>query len=58
MATKSFLKNINIKGRKQTRDLLRALKYAEKHPGKNVEMSRPVVELRGEDAQKFLLEHF
>lgn len=58
MATKSFLKNINIKGKKQTRELLRALEYAEKHPGKEVKMSRPVVELRGDDAKKFLLEHF
>lgn len=54
MATKSFLKNVNIKGRSQTRKFLDALEYAEQHRGKEVVMSRPVTELRGEKAIEFL----
>lgn len=53
MATKSMLKNVNIKGRAQTRALLHALEHAEQHRGKEVVMSRSVEEVRGDDVRKY-----
>lgn len=53
MATKSILKNVNIKGGAQTRALLHALEHAEQHRGKEVVLSRSVEEIRGDDVCKF-----
>jgi hypothetical protein len=49
MATKSILKNINIKSRNQARNLANALEYAEHHPGKPAEMHHHVTELKGQN---------
>ena len=54
MATKSFLKNINIKKQNQAKKLADALEYAEKHTGKDVIMSRSVTEARGDKAKEIL----
>ena len=54
MATNSFLKNINIKGRSQTQKLVSALERSESNRGKEVKMSRSVVEIKGEGVRDFL----
>jgi len=53
MATKSILKNINIKGRNQTLRLVKALEQAEKHHGEPVEMSRTVDTVKKDDILDF-----
>ena len=57
MATKSILKNINIKKRSNVRDLVSALEHAEQHRGKEIVMSRPVNEARGSLVKTFLLNY-
>ena len=54
MATKSFLKNVNIKGKKNVRCLVDALEKSEKFQSEPVVMSRPVRELRGDELHGFL----
>lgn len=56
MATKSILKNINIKGRKQTKQFLDALECAQSHKGKAVTMTRAVNEIKGDKVKVFLTE--
>lgn len=53
MATNSFLKNINIKGRSQTQNLVTALERSEANRGKDVTMSRSVVEIKGDAVKEF-----
>ena len=57
MATKSILKNINIKKRSNVRDLVNALEHAEQHCGKEIVMNRPVSEARGSQVKMFLLNY-
>lgn len=52
MATKSILKNINIKQRKHLKRFADALDKAEKSRGKYVSMSRGVVEAKGEEIKR------
>lgn len=54
MATKSILKNVNISGRKNVRLFVNALEKAQKTTGKEIVMSRPVEELRGQQAEEYL----
>ena len=54
MATKSFLKNINIKSRDQARKLADALEHAEKYTGKEVILQHSVTEARGDKAKELL----
>ncbi len=54
MATKSILKNINVRNRRQVRELVNALEHASEWHGKDVQMSRTVSELKDkEDIRKF-----
>lgn len=53
MATKSILKNINIKGRKQTKQFVDALEHAQQHKGKEVTMTRTVNEIKGDKVKAF-----
>lgn len=53
MATNSFLKNINVKNRTQTQQLINALERAEANRGKEVVMSRAVVEIKGDGVKEF-----
>lgn len=48
MATKSFLKNINIKGSAKVSKLVGALENAQNVPAQEVSLSRPAVEVKGE----------
>ena len=57
MATKSFLKNINIKSRDQARKLADALEYAQTHTGKEVVMRHAVTEVRGEQLKALLMQY-
>lgn len=57
MATKSFLKNINIKNYHQAKKLADALEHAEKHIGKEVTMKHSVTELRGDKAKEFIMHY-
>ncbi len=57
MATKSFLKNVNIKSRDQARRLADALEYAQTHAGKEVVMSHAVTEIRGEQVKAFMAQY-
>ena len=53
MATKSILKNINVRGRKQIKMLADAMEHAEAFQGKEVTMSRPVSEIKGDKIKDF-----
>ena len=53
MATKSILKNINIKSKTQGNRFASALENAEKFKGKEVSFSRAVSEVRGESVKMF-----
>ncbi len=53
MATKSILKNINIRSQEGTRRLINALECAEKFKGEPVEMSRPVIEVKKGSMKEF-----
>ena len=57
MATKSFLKNVNIKSRDQARKLADALEYAQNHTGKEVVMNHAVTEVRGEQVKVLLAQY-
>lgn len=52
MATKSILKNINIKSRKTTVSLLNALENAKKKGSKKFEYSRGIRTASSEDIKK------
>ncbi len=55
MATKSILKNINVRGRKQVCRLVNAMERAEKWHGDEVQISRTVSELKSkEEIVKFV----
>ena len=53
MATKSILKSININGKNQVHNLIKALEYAEEYRGKDVILSRTFSEIKGADIKKF-----
>lgn len=53
MATKSFLKNINIKSANQARKLVNALEKAQNFKGDEVIISRNVNELQRADIKNF-----
>ncbi|MBO6178891.1 MAG: hypothetical protein J6O04_06945 [Selenomonadaceae bacterium] len=55
MATKSFLKNINIKSYDQAKNLAEALERAERHTGKEVILKHSVTEVRGDKAKDFIM---
>lgn len=52
MATKSILKNIEIKDRKFGRQFADAIEKAKITPGKEVAYSRPYREVKGEEIKK------
>ena len=54
MATKSFLKNINIKTARQAYNLVEALEKAEKYHGEPVKMQRSVSEVKPEEIEDFV----
>lgn len=51
MATSSFFRNVNITTPKQAWSLIKALEKAEKTRGEEVKMSRPVQEVKHEQAK-------
>ena len=53
MTTSSFFRNINITTEKQARNLIDALEKAEKQRTEEVKMSRPVHEVKREQAKDF-----
>ena len=53
MATKSFLKNVNIKSANQARNLVNALEKAQNFNGVEVTLSRNVNELQRADIKNF-----
>lgn len=53
MATKSFLKDIEIRNQSMGRDFARAIEISETSSGKNIEMSRKCTELKGESVKVF-----
>ena len=57
MATKSFLKNVEIKDKKLARKFVDALSAAEEksaeNSNKNIELSRDFVELKAEELKDF-----
>ncbi len=57
MATKSILKNVNIKGRRQVKRLVEALEHAQQHKGKHVSMSRAVTEIKADKVNDFLSDY-
>ncbi|ACB84405.1 hypothetical protein [Natranaerobius thermophilus] len=48
MATKSILKNINIRRKSFCRNFINALENAKGRKSKEVKLSRPVTEIKGE----------
>ena len=52
MATKSILKNIDIKNQKLGKSLIIALEKASGKTSKNVELSRMYSDIRGDDIKK------
>ena len=54
MATKSFLKNINIKTARQAYNLVEALEKAEKYHGEPVKMQGSVSEVKPEELKDFI----
>lgn len=53
MATKSLLKNIDIKNKQMGKEFSDALKKADDTPHKAVEMRRPHKFLKGDDVREF-----
>ena len=49
MATKSFFKNVHVKGRKQTQEFILALERSKQKPAKDVQMSKAVSEMTAEE---------
>lgn len=58
MATKSIIKNVNIKGRKQVKAMVDALEHAQHHKGKTVIMTRTVNEVRQNKVTEFFSNYF
>ena len=54
MATKSFLKNISIKNKNDSRNFVKALEKAETKPNKKVTLSKAVVQVNGNEIKKYL----
>ena len=54
MATKSFLKDVEIRGKSMGNEFAKALEASERTSGKKVEMSRQCSEIKGEDVKIFL----
>lgn len=52
MATYSFLKDINLRGRKQSQDFIRALERSREKKEKEVKLSRPVSDMSREEIRK------
>ena len=52
MATKSFLKNISLRGQQQSKEFIRALEKSKATKEKEVEFSRPVSDMSREEVQK------
>ena len=57
MATKSILKNINVRGHGQVRRLADAMEKAENFKGKPVAMSHTVTDIKGEQIKEFIAEY-
>ena len=53
MSTKSILKNVNVKGQNQVRNLVNALENAEKFRDKNVVLTRTFSEIKGPNVKAF-----
>ncbi len=58
MATKSILKNINVRGREQVSRLVDAMEKAEAWRGKEVQLDRPVVEITKDKMESFFADYF
>ena len=54
MATKSFLKNISIKNKNDSRNFVKALEKAETKKNKKVTLSKAVVQVNGNEIKKYL----
>jgi len=54
MATKSILKNIDLKKKTDSYNLIKALENAKEEKGKKVKMSRPYAEIKGEKLRELL----
>ena len=54
MATKSFLKDVEIRGESMGDEFAKALETSEYTSGKKVEMSRQCSEIKGETVKVFL----
>lgn len=52
MATKSFLKTVNLRGEEQAESFLRAAESSKAHQGKNAEHSRRVTDMNREQIRK------
>lgn len=52
MATNSFLKTINLQGRKQSQEFIRALEKSKEKGEKEVRISRPVSDMSREEIRK------
>lgn len=52
MATSSFLKTINLQGRKQSQDFIKALEKSKEKREKEVRMSRPASDMSREEIRK------
>ena len=52
MATKSFLKDVHINGKKQAYDFIRALETSKQKPEKTVIMSRSVSDMTVDEMHK------
>ena len=53
MSTKSILKNVNVKGQNQVRNLVNELEYAEKFRDQKVVLSRTFSEIKGANVKTF-----
>lgn len=51
MATKSFLKNVSIRGERQSKEFIRALEKSKSKKSKEVTLSRPVSDMTKEEAK-------
>ena len=57
MATKSILKNVNIRGRRRVHDFVNALERSIEQPEKEVLLQRPVVEIHAYRIKSFLRDY-
>ena len=54
MATKSILKNVNIRGKRRVNAFVSALEHSMQQPEKEVLLQRPVVEIHTGKIKSFL----